>query len=65
VITELLNSVQVFSFRNTQGNTFGDFATIGNPTSGTSIDTLVIHLSNPSAACCANPMGLDNIRLSF
>lgn len=65
VITGFLNSVQVFSFRNTQGNTFGDFATVANPTSGTSIDTLVIHLSNPAAPCCSNPMGLDNIRLSF
>jgi len=29
------------------------------------IDTLTITLTNPAAPCCENPMGLDNIVLSF
>jgi hypothetical protein len=61
VITGIANSAVVFTVQGTQGNTFGDFATVVNPYASARIDTLVIRLSNPSAACCANPMGLDNI----
>ena len=61
VITGLANSAIVFSLRSTQGNTFGNFATISNPHADAHIDTLVIRLSNPAAACCPNPTGLDNI----
>jgi carboxypeptidase family protein/Big-like domain-containing protein len=65
VITGFLNSVEVFRVQATQGNTFGGFATVTNPSSGASLDSLVIRLSNPAAACCSNPTGLDNIRVSF
>ena len=62
VITGILNSTAVFTIQGTQGNTFGNFATISNPQPATRVDTLVIRLTNP-ATCCSNPMGLDNIRL--
>ncbi len=45
----------------TQPNTFGNFATVSNPNADAQIDTLVIRLLNPAAACCPNPTGLDNI----
>jgi hypothetical protein len=61
VITGIANSVTVFTLQSTQPNTFGNFATISNPTADAQIDTLVIQLSNPAAACCPNPTGLDNI----
>lgn len=62
-ITGIANSTTAFTIQGTQGNTFGNFATIANPNLGTAIDTLVIRLSNPAAPCCPNPVGLDNIRL--
>ena len=43
--------------------TFGKFATISSPNAAVPIDTLRIRLTNPSAPCCANPVGLDNIRV--
>ena len=61
VIVGVANSATVFSLQSTQGNTFGNFATISNPNAGAQIDTLVIRLSNPAAPCCENPTGLDNI----
>lgn len=61
LITGIANSATVFTLERTQPNTFGNFATIGNPNAGAQIDTLVIQLSNPAAACCPNPTGLDNI----
>jgi hypothetical protein len=53
----------VFSFSGTVPNTFGQFATVSNPHSTQSIDTLVIRVTNPPTACCDNPVGVDNIIL--
>ncbi len=61
LITGIADSATVFTLQRTQPNTFGNFATISNPNAGAQIDTLVIQLSNPAAACCPNPTGLDNI----
>ncbi len=61
VITGFANSAPVLPIQGTQGNTFGNFATISNPNAGAQIDALVIRLVNPAAACCPNPTGLDNI----
>lgn len=63
VIEGSLDSAQVFSLRTTQGNTFGDFATISNPQPDAPVDTLVIRLWNPAAPCCDNPTGLDDVVL--
>jgi hypothetical protein len=60
--TGLMGSTKVFSVSGTVPNTFGAFATVANPNAGDLIDTLVIELTD-GAACCENPMGLDNIRL--
>jgi hypothetical protein len=54
----------VFTLVDTLPNTFGNFRTVVNPHGTDVIDTLTISLSNASAPCCANPMGLDNIALS-
>jgi hypothetical protein len=64
VITGIASSATVFTIRNTQPNTFGNFATLVNPEAATQVDALVIRLSNPAAPCCSNPMGLDNIVLA-
>jgi trimeric autotransporter adhesin len=64
-ITGIANSTTVFTIQATQGNTFGDFATVSNPQASTAIDALLIRLTNPAAPCCSNPVGLDNIRLAF
>jgi hypothetical protein len=61
VITGLSGSTTVFTIKGTQPNTFGKFATVGNPNANAQVDTLVIQLTNPAAACCANPVGLDNL----
>jgi len=63
VITGSRSSAPVFSLQSTQGNTFGNFATVNNPQPDVLIDALVIQLSNPAAPCCDNPTGLDNIVL--
>jgi hypothetical protein len=60
-ITGLRSSTSMFTMAATLPNTFGDFATVVNPNAASMVDTLMISLSNPSAACCTNPMGLDNI----
>ena len=65
VITGISNGAVVFTLQNTQGNTFGNFATIVNPQASTFIDMLLIRLSNAAAPCCQNPMGLDTIAVSF
>ena len=65
VITGIANSATVLSIQSTQGNTFGNFATVSNPQPLMQIDALLIRLSNPAAPCCSNPMGLDNIRVAF
>jgi len=64
-ITGIANSAAVLTIQGTQGNTFGNFATITNPQPATRLDALLIRLTNPSAPCCANPMGLDNIVVAF
>jgi hypothetical protein len=64
VFTGLMGSAKVFSVSGTVPNTFGAFATVANPNAGDLIDTLVIELTN-GAACCENPMGLDNVRLTM
>jgi hypothetical protein len=61
VITGVANSATVFAVSGTQPNTFGKFATVSNPNANLQVDALVIRLTNPAAACCANPVGLDNI----
>lgn len=63
VITGIAVPTTVFSIQKTQGNTFGNFATVVNPQPATPIDVLLIRLTNPAAPCCSNPMGLDNIRV--
>lgn len=65
VFVGLLNSATVFTATGTVPNTFGRFATVSNPYPTAIIDTLLIRLSNPAAPCCSNPVGLDNIVLSF
>ena len=61
VFTGRLKSNQVFSVSAEEGNTFGSFVTVANPSATDTIDTLVITLSNPETPCCPNPVGLDNI----
>jgi hypothetical protein len=60
VITGLRNSAVVFTLTGTIGNTYGQFRTITN-TKAEAVDTITIALANSAAACCRNPMGLDNI----
>ena len=60
-ITGVANGATALTVAGTHGNTFGNFATIVNPQPGAMLDSLVISLTNPSAPCCSNPMGLDNI----
>ena len=64
VIEGFFNSEQVFSVVDVIGNTFGAFARRSNPNASTVVDEVRIRLSNPSAPCCTNPMGIDNIVLS-
>ena len=63
VFTGIRDSVAVFTATDTQPDTFGDFATVLNPYSSESIDTLVITLANPADVCCPNATGLDNISI--
>lgn len=65
VFTGLLDFNPVFTVSATQPNTLGTFATVLNPNSTDLIDTLLIRLSNPETPCCDNPVGLDNIVVSF
>jgi hypothetical protein len=58
-----LRGAEVFSMRAEQGNTFGRFASITNGMPGAAVDTLRIRLTNPAAPCCANPVGLDTLRV--
>jgi hypothetical protein len=53
-----------FAFTSIELYTFGNFATVVNPQAADVIDTLVISLTNASAPCCSNPMGVDNIAVS-
>jgi hypothetical protein len=44
-------------------NTYGRFATVTNSQPDLVVDTLIIVLTNDAAACCSNPMGIDNLIL--
>jgi hypothetical protein len=61
VFTGIARSATVYIVSGRQGNTFGNFATVASGQSNTPIDTLLIRLTNAAAACCSNPVGLDNI----
>jgi len=64
VIEGSLNSKQVFAVSDVIGNTFGAFARRSNPKADVPVQEIRVRLSNPSAACCGNPMGVDNIVVS-
>jgi hypothetical protein len=64
VIEGFLNSEQVFTVVDVIGNTFGAFARRTNPMSDMPVQEIRLRLSNPSAPCCGNPMGIDNIVVS-
>ena len=64
VIEGFLNSAQMFAVSDVIGNTFGAFARRSNPKADVPVQEIRIRLSNPSAACCGNPMGVDNIVVS-
>ena len=64
VIEGTLNSEPAFTVMDTVGNTFGAFARRTNPKADMPVQELRIRLSNPSAPCCSNPMGIDNIVVS-
>ncbi|MEI6670076.1 MAG: hypothetical protein WCP29_18160 [Acidobacteriota bacterium] len=63
-IAGLAKGAVLFTLSGVQGNTFGKFATVPNPHVSLAIDALQIRLTNPAAPCCANPVGLDNIRIT-
>src|SRR5579863_1244954 len=60
VITGSENGVIAFTLTGTVSNTLGTFRTVNNANQ-LPIDTLSVVLTNPSAPCCANLMGLDTI----
>ena len=62
-ISGVRDGAVVFTVADALPNTFGNFRTVVNPRGTDLIDTLTISLSNSSAPCCSNPMGLDNIVL--
>jgi hypothetical protein len=62
-ITGTANGAVLFTIAKVQGNTYGDFATVVNPQPSVLVDTLRIRLTNAAAPCCANPMGLDELRV--
>jgi len=64
VIEGSLNSKQMFAVSDVIGNTFGAFARRSNPKADVPVQEIRIRLSNPSAPCCGNPMGVDNIVMS-
>jgi hypothetical protein len=64
VIEGVLNSEPAFTVIDIVGNTFGTFARRTNPKADTPVQEIRIRLSNPSAPCCSNPMGVDNIVVS-
>jgi len=61
-ISGFLNSSLVYTLSNTLPGTFGNFVTVQNPNEAHIIDTLLIRLTNPALS---NPMGLDNIVVSY
>ena len=64
VIEGFLNSDQRYAVVDVIGNTFGAFARRSNPNADLAVQEIRIRLSNPSAPCCSNPMGVDNIVVS-
>jgi hypothetical protein len=64
VIEGSLNSKQMFAVSDVIGNTFGAFARRSNPKADVPVQEIRVRLSNPSAPCCGNPMGVDNIIVS-
>jgi hypothetical protein len=64
VIEGFLNGEQTFAVSDVIGNTFGAFARRSNPKADVPVQEIRIRLSNPSAPCCSNPMGVDNIMVS-
>jgi hypothetical protein len=64
VIEGFLSAEPMFTVMEVHGNTFGNFARTSNPRADLPVDLLLIRLSNPSAPCCSNPMGIDNIVLN-
>lgn len=64
VIEGYLNNGPAFSVVDVIGNTFGAFARRSNPRADVPVQEIRLRLSNPSAPCCENPMGVDNIVVS-
>jgi hypothetical protein len=64
VIEGFLNNELAFSVVDVIGNTLGAFARRANPRADTPVQEIRVRLSNPSAPCCENPMGIDNIVVS-
>jgi len=64
VIEGTLNSKPMFAVSDVIGNTFGAFARRSNPKADVPVQEIRIRLSNPSAPCCSNPMGVDTIVVS-
>ena len=64
VIEGFLNSARMFTVSDVIGNTFGAFARRSNPKADVPLQEIRVRLSNPSAPCCGNPMGVDNIVVS-
>jgi hypothetical protein len=64
VIEGSLNGEPTFTVVDVIGNTFGAFARRTNPKADVPVQEIRIRLSNPSAPCCSNPMGVDNIVVS-
>jgi len=64
VIEGFLNSDEIYASADVIGNTFGAFARRSNPKADMAVQEIRIRLSNPSAPCCSNPMGVDNIVVS-
>lgn len=60
-ITGMRGTSVVYTVSDRLPNTFGNFRTVAGPQPTTPIDKLIIKLTNASPACCANPMGLDNL----
>jgi hypothetical protein len=71
MVTGKRNGAVVFQGSGTQGLTFGNFVTVNNTSSSIQVDQLEISLANvlgdlmcPSPPC-TNPMGVDNIVVSY
>jgi hypothetical protein len=63
--TGFLNSAQVFTQNGVVGHTFGNFATVSNAASTVNVDSFIIRITNPAFPCCSNPVGLDNIVVTY